>query len=265
MDGPHVHRRGSLGLRPRSLRPSSALFAAFALLAPLAPASTDPAAVFPAAPVDHHATAGRWHFSYAGSFPFQLSILFRRGPEGDETRLFLAAPPGRLELAATQGPEGDDSEETIIDPDGGERFSRRLHFPSNHRPAVCAGVREMDGCLIFAGRFGERTIPLSGFVPGPDGDRLRAGVRALVTERLGAKIASFAPIFAMSVEFDRFGDDFLSLVWPKLSWKRPRETERPERRPGCAFDASFGYPCTERERELEKKRFNTAPRQSHSQ
>jgi hypothetical protein len=206
-------------------------------------------------PVNSQATAGRWHFSYGTPSPFQLSVLFRRGPEGDETRLLLAAPPGRLELVATQGPTGDDSEETIVDPDEGERFSRRLHLPSTHRPAACAAVREMDGCLVFRGRFGERTIPISGFIPGPKGDRLRVGVRALVTERLAARIASLAPLFARSVEFDRFGDDFLSLVWPKLAWKRPKETERPERGPGCAFDASFGYPCTERERDLEERRF----------
>ena len=226
------------------------------LLAPAAPASTDPAASVPAAPVNRQAAAGRWHFSYGAPPPFQLSILFHRGPEGDETRLLLVAPSSRLELVATQGPEGDDSEETIVDPDGGERFSRRLHLPSTRRPAACTGVREMDGCLVFTGRFGERTVPLSGFVAGPDGDCLRAGLRALVTERLAAKIASLAPLFARSVEFDRFGDDFLSLVWPKLAWKRPRETEQPERGPGCVFDASFGYPCTERERGMEQRRFS---------
>ncbi|HEX7578456.1 MAG TPA: hypothetical protein VF580_00515 [Thermoanaerobaculia bacterium] len=262
MDGPHLHRRESLGFGRRPLRQAALLLAAAWLLSPKAPASPDDAAPAPTASENSQATAGRWHFSYGGSSPFQLSILFRRGSEGDETRLLLAAPSGRLELTATQGPEGDDSEETIIDPNGGERFSRRLHLPSKRRPAACAGVREMDGCLVFTGRVGERTVPLSGFVVGSDGDRLRAEVRALVTERLAAKIASLAPLFARSVEFDRFGDDFLSLVWPKLAWKRPRETEQPERGPGCAFDASFGYPCTERERELEKRRFSTSPGRS---
>jgi hypothetical protein len=252
----------SIGLRGRRApRSASALLIAVVLLLLGAVASTHPVA---SENSQATATTGRWHFSYRSSPPFQLSILFRRDAKGDGTHILLGAASGRLELAASQGPEGDDSEETIIDPDGGERFSRRLHLPSTRRPAECAGVREMDGCLVFKGRVGERTVPLSGLVAGPDGDRLRAEVCALVTERLAGKITSLAPFFARSVEFDRFGDDFLSLVWPKLAWKRPRETEQPERGPGCAFDATFGYPCTERERELEKRRFSGSPRQSRS-
>jgi hypothetical protein len=163
-------------------------------------------------------------------------------------------------MVSTQGVQGDDSVETIVDPDGDERFSRRILLPPSRRPAACAAIRENDGCLIFTGRSGERTAPLSGFVASPDGDRLRASVRALATERLAAKIASLAPLFSRSVEFDRYGDDFLSLVWPGLAWRRPGGMERPERGPGCAFDASFGYPCTDREREAERRRFSASPR-----
>ena len=207
------------------------------------------------APPGEAPPGGRWHFSYAAPSPFLISVLFRRGPSGDETRLLVSGPSGRLELLSTQRPEGDDSEETVVDPEGGERFSRRIYLSSSRRPATCAAIREVDGCLSFAGKFGEKTVPLSGFVAGPDGDRLRASVRALVSERLVARIASLAALFPRSVEFDRYGDDFLSLVWPGLAWKRPRGTERPERGPGCAFDASFGYPCGERERERERRRF----------
>jgi hypothetical protein len=85
-----------------------------------------------------------------------------------------------------------------------------------------------------------------------------------VTERLASKIASLSPLFQRSVEFDRFGGDFLSLVWPGLAWRRPAETEAPGREPGCVFDASFGYPCTEKERALEQKRLTPSPRQSRS-
>jgi hypothetical protein len=205
---------------------------------------------------------GRWHFSYAAPSPFRLSVLFRRGTSGDETRLLLAGPAARLELISSQRPEGDDSEETIVDPEGGERFLRRIHLPSSRRPGACAAIREVDGCLTFTGKFGERTVPLSGFVAGPEGDRLRASLRALVSERLATRIASLAPLFPGSVEFDRYGDDFLSLVWPTLAWKRAREREKPERGPGCSFDASFGYPCSDREREAERKRFSAAPRRS---
>ena len=205
---------------------------------------------------------GRWHFSYAAPLPFRISVLFRRGASGDETHLLVAGPPGRLELLSAQRPEGDDSEETILDPDGGERFSRRIHLSPSRRPVSCGAIRELDGCLVFTGKLGERTVPLSGFVAGPDGDRLRASVSALATERLAARIASFAPLFSRSAEFDRYGDDFLSLVWPLLAWKRPRATDQPKRGPGCSFDASFGYPCTDREREAEEKRFSAAPRRS---
>jgi len=240
--------------RRRSLKPTTVLLAAAALLALPAPVSA-----LPAEPAGEAGASGRWHFSYGDPSPFQLSVLFRRGPEGDTTRLLLEAASIRLELVGTQGPRGDDSEETVVDPDGGERFGRSLHFPSDRRPAGCAVVRETDGCLVFRGKLGERTVPLSGFVPGPEGDRLRAGVRGLVTERFAAKLLAVAPLFRRSIEFDRFGDDFLSLVWPVLAWKRPRETARPTRGPGCAFDASFGYPCTEGGREAERKRFSASP------
>ena len=234
------------------------------LLATLLLAPPAPGGETVAAPGGESGASGRWHFSFAAPPRFRLSVLFHRGPSGDETRLLLAGPAGRLELVGTERPEGDDSEETIVDPEGGERFSRALHLPGARRPPACAPVREADGCLVFSGREGRRTAPLSGFVPGPEGDRLRASVRGLASERLAAKIAALAPLFRRSVEFDRYGDDFLALVWPELAWRRPRETEKPERGPGCAFDVSFGHPCTEREREAEERRFSAVPSRSRS-
>jgi hypothetical protein len=252
--GGRLRRREGLGLGRRGLTAFPALLAALFLAA--GPAGSSGEA--------KEGTSGRWHFSYAAAPPFRLSVLFRRGPSGDETRLLLAGEGDRLEFLGTQGPRGDDSDEAVVDPDSGERFSRALHLPGGSRPAECAAVREADGCLVFAGTRGRLAAPLSGFVPGPGGDRLRASVRALATERLAAKIASLAPLFRRSVEFDRYGDDFLALVWPELRWKRPRETERPERGPGCAFDASFGHPCTQRELEAEGRRFSASPSRSRS-
>ncbi len=167
-------------------------------------------------------------------------------------------------MVSTQDPGGSDSEETVVDPDGGERLTRSLHFASARRPSACAGVREPDVCLLFRGKSGERVAALSSFVPGPEGDRLREGIRGLVTERFAAKLLALAPVFPRSVEFDRFGDDFLSLVWPAIAWRRPKGAEEAARAPGCEFDASFGYPCTERERESERKRLSAAPTRSRS-
>lgn len=187
-----------------------------------------------------------------------MSILFHRGPEGDETRLLLEAPAGRLELVSFQGAAESETEEAVVDVETGERFGRKLFLSPRGRPASCAGVREIDGCAVFEGRLGERTAPLSAFVPGSAGERWRAAIRALVTPALAKRIAALAPCLSRSVEFDRYRDDFLALVWPGLVPAREGRLEEPRRGPGCDFDATFGHPCSAAERERERRRFGSA-------
>jgi hypothetical protein len=202
--------------------------------------------------------AGRWHFSYATPPGFRLSILFRRGETGDVTRLLLETPAGRMELTSTQGREGARSLERIVDAKTGEFLSREVYLPGVLRPAECGPIQAGDGCLVFEGPNGKAAAPLSGFVPTPEGDRLRGRVRSLTTKRWDKAISGAFPFFARSVEFDRYGDDFLFLVWPERRWKRTGRVEAGVRGPGCVFDAGFGYPCGEAEMRAEARRFPRA-------
>ncbi len=202
---------------------------------------------------------GRWHLSYAAPPPFRMSILFRRSSAGDETRLLFSSAEGRLELVSVQGPSGSDTSETILDPESGEMFGRKLFLSRLLRPAACSAVRGNDGCVVFSGSGGERTFSLSAFVPGPSGAPPRAAVRTLLTPSLAAKVRRAAAFFRRSVEFDRYGDDFLSLIWPDLIPRRGSSVEEGDRGPGCAFDATFGHPCSDAERTRDRRRFGSAP------
>ena len=197
----------------------------------------------------------RWHYVWRAGPELELSVLFRRGEEGDTTRLLVASAAGRFDLVSKQGPTGRSSEEAIVDTATGERLSRTLVLPPDRFKEGCPQAEEKDGCVVFTSRKGRVAAPLSAFVPGAGGDRLRASVRGLVSPAFAARLAELAAIFPKSADFDRYGGDFVSLAWPGLVPKRPTKVEAGEPAPGCAFEAAFGYPCGERERKWERRRF----------
>ncbi len=181
-------------------------------------------------------------------------MLFVRNGDGDETRLLLASGASRLELLSRQDPTGLDSLELVKDHATGETFSRRLLLPGGARPAECAALESTDACLVFTGKGGRLTVPLSAFAK-EQAAALRERLSKLVSVGLSKKLLDLAPIYSRSADFDRYRDDFLALAWPALG-KRSGAPEVASRVPGCAFDAGFGFPCSEKElaREASLKR-----------
>lgn len=197
---------------------------------------------------------------------FELSVLFLRNGEGDETRLLLATGATRLELFSRQDPTGLDSLELVKDHATGETFSRRLVLPGGPRPEGCAALESTDACLVFTGKGGRLTVPLSAFAKeqAAAGSAASFGAAAgmsaasfgaaairerlskLVSEGLAKKLLGLAPVYSRSADFDRYRDDFLALVWPALG-KRSGAPEVASRVAGCAFDAGFGFPCSDKE------------------
>ena len=55
-----------------------------------------------------------------------------------------------------------------------------------------------------------------------------------------------------------YSEDFLALLDPRSRVRRARTSSAP-RLPGCAFDATFGYPCTADERRREEWLFRRTP------
>lgn len=177
-------------------------------------------------------------------------MLFLRSGDGDETRLLVVAGASRLEFLSRQDPTGLDSLELVKDHATGETFSRRLVLPGGARPAGCAAVEGTDACLVFTGKGAPLTVPLSAFAKDEAAGH-RERLSKLVSEGLSKKLLDLAPIYSRSADFDRYRDDFLALVWPAIG-KRSGGPEVANRVPGCAFDAGFGFPCSEKELAREK-------------
>lgn len=148
----------------------------------------------------------------------------------------------RLELLSAQDPTFVDSSESVKDVETGETWKRRLVLSGYRSVPACAAVKPPDACLVFEGAGGTFATSLARLQgEGGAGERRRAA--ATVSEPLATKLRVLAPLMAVTVELDAYGDDFLRLVWPDRFPRRGGSPTRARRTEGCAFDASFGYPC----------------------
>ncbi len=107
--------------------------------------------------------------------------------------------------------------------------------------------------MVFTGAGGSIASGLGAFA-GTQAAPLREKVAALVSPGMRDALFALAPVLPAVAEFGSYGNDFLALVWPE-HFSVPMKLERGERRPGCAFDATFGFPCSDEEKAREAKRF----------
>lgn len=194
------------------------------------------------------AAPARWHFDFG---KWRLSIFFEREEEkGDATRLLVSTPNGRFVFLSTQNPSGRDSTESIRRLPDGETLTRRLVLSSFEEIPACSSVRAPDACVVLTGANGSFGAPISAFA-GP-ADREKAA--ALVSPGMRDALFALAPLLPTVAEFGSYGKDFLGLVWPER-FSAPQKLVRGERKRGCDFDATFGFPCSPEERTRETKRF----------
>jgi len=198
------------------------------------------------------AAPARWHFVFGKTW--EISILFeRKVGEGDATRLLVSAPAGRFVLLSAQNASGRDSTESIRRLPDGETLTRRLILSSFEDIPACSSVRAPDACVIFTGSGGSVASGLGAFA-GTQAAPLREKVAALVSPGMRDALFALAPILPAVAEFGSYGNDFLALVWPDR-FAKPMDLRKGERKPGCAFEAEFGYPCSDEEKAREAKRF----------
>jgi hypothetical protein len=212
-----------------------------ALLLPAFPATAAPA---------------RWHFAFGKTW--EISILFERGEKGDMTRLLVRAPAERFVFDSNQDPSGRDSTESIRRLTDGEPLTRRLVLSSFEEIPACSSVPAPDACVVFTGSGGSVASGLGAFA-GSRAAPLREKIAGLVSPGMRQALFALAPILPAVAEFGSYGNDFLDLVWPDRFGKR-QDLRRGERKPGCAFDATFGFACSDEEKLREAKRFAEPPR-----
>ena len=218
----------------------AAAVAAWVLLSP------SPAAAAPA----------RWHFSFG---KWRISIFFEREEgRGDTTRLLLDAGAGRFVFVSSQDPSGRDSTESIRRLPDGETLTRRLVLSTFEEIPACSLVRPPDACVVLTSANGTLSAPISGFA-GESGAPLRARAAGLVSPGMRDGLFALAPILPAVAEFGSYSKDFLGLVWPGR-FSGAQKLQRGVRKPGCDFEATFGYPCDADARRREEKRFEDAVR-----
>jgi hypothetical protein len=210
----------------------------------------------PAPQPSEDAIRGRWHFVFEEPLQprFEYSLLFTRTAAGDETTLLVKTRAGRLELVSRQDASERDSTESLRDLEGNETFTRRLLFAGAPAVEGCEAVKAPDPCLVFTGSRGRLVTGLSAFT-GEGASALRQRARQLVSDALERRLRELAAVFRRSVEFEAYLDDFLGLVWPDDFKIGRAGFAKGTRTRGCAFDAEFGYPCSEKERWREGRRF----------
>jgi hypothetical protein len=234
VDGLRVHRGAGLA-RARALRAAALLaLVGAALLAH--PASAAPA---------------RWHFVFGRAW--EISILFERKEAGDRTRLLVRSPAGRFILFSEQDPSGRDSTESIRLGPGGETLTRRLVLSRFEGIPSCASVRAPDACVVFTGSAGTTSTGFSEYA-GPRAAAAREKAAALVSPAFRDTLFGLAPLLPTFAEFGSYSKDFLGLIWPE-HFSAAQKLQRGVPKPGCDFDATFGFPCDPRTREREDKRF----------
>jgi len=223
---------------------------------PLAPSNTPPA---PAPPGRALVPRGRWHHEAPGPPRVRWSVLFRRTDAEDETRLLVETPAGRWALRSVQPAAGTGTREEVTEvtlPAPGETVSRTLTpFPP---PATseCERIRPPDACLVLEGSRGRFAAPLSAF-SGKDAPSLRRRAAGVVSPGFLARLKGLAPALPIA-DLEFYSEDLLALLDPALA-RPPGPALAGPRLPGCAFDESFGYPCTADERRREDWLLRHAP------
>ena len=202
------------------------------------------------------AAPARWHFVFGKTW--EISIFFEREEKGDTTRLLVSAPAGRFVFLSSQDPSGRDSTESIRRLPDGETLTRRLVLSSFEDISACSQVRAPDACVVFTGAGGSVASGLGAFA-GSQSAPLRERIAGLVSPGMRSALFALAPILPAVAEFGSYGNDFLGLVWPDRFGKL-QDLRKGERKPGCAFDATFGFPCSAEEKAREAKRFAEPPR-----
>ncbi len=200
---------------------------------------------------------GRWHFVFDGEPRLAYSVLFVRSEGGDETRLLVDAAAGRFELVSRQPPDGRETFESIRDVASGETLSRTLAWgpvAGPAKPPECARVAAPDACVVLEGSRGRLAAALSAF-SGERGAQLSERARAIASPKLLGSLRALAVVFPLSKDFELYTDDFLAFLDPVAFRDSPVPPRLGERVRGCPFDATFGFPCTERERRGEELRF----------
>ena len=212
----------------------------------LSPATPPPSAAEPGRAL---VPRGRWHHEAPGPPAVRWSVLFRRSDAEDETRLLVETPGGRWSLLSRQPASGSDTREEVTDTATGETVSRVL----THAPVVlfpeCASVRPPDACLVLQGTRGRLAAPLSAF-SGDEAAALKRRASAVVSPSFLRRLRGLAPALPIA-DLAFYSEDFLALLDPALERPKGPALFAP-RGPGCAFDASFGWPCTPDERRREE-------------
>jgi hypothetical protein len=224
------------------------LFLAFSPAAPL------PSAVA-AEPGRALVPRGRWHHEAPGPPRVAWSVLFRRSDTEDETRLLVETPDGRWSLVSRQPASGADTHEEVTDTALGETVSRSLAYAPFDRVPGCAAVRPPDACLVLQGTRGRLAAPLSAF-SGDEAAALKRRASAVVSPSFLRRLRGLAPALPIA-DLAFYSEDFLALLDPALERPKGPALFAP-RGPGCAFDASFGWPCTPDERRREEWLFRRA-------
>ena len=198
------------------------------------------------------AAPARWHFSFGKTR--EISIFFEREEgKGDATRLLVSTPTGRFVFLSSQDPSGRDSTESIRRLPEGETFARRLVLSTFEEIPACSSVRAPDACVVFTGPGGSFGAPFSSFA-GAAAPALREKASSLVSPGMRDALFGLAPLLTAVAEFGSYSKDFLGLVWPGR-FSAAQKLERGERKPGCAFDATCGFPCSDEEKTREARRF----------
>ncbi len=227
------------------------------LLATLLPVPGATPSPLPSSPGRALVPRGRWHHELAGPPRVAWSVLFRRTDEEDETRLLVETPAGRFVLVSTQPAVGGGTREEVTVPDLGESVSRVLEVHPSDRFTECARVRPPDACVVLSGSRGRLAAPLSGFF-GSEGPALRRRASEVASPALLGRLKGLAPALPVD-DLAFYSEDFLALLDPGLARHGKGARPAAPRLPGCAFDATFGYPCTADESRREEWLFRRTP------
>ena len=224
-----------------------------ATLLPLVTAGDVPA---PALPGRALAPRGRWHYEVPGPPRVRWSVLFRRTDSEDETRLLVETPAGRWTLRSTQPAVGSGTLEELTFPALGETVSRTLTPVPPPDAPECVGVHLPDACVVLKGSRGTFAAPLSAF-SGKDASSFRRRAAKVVSSEFLARLGGLAPALPIA-DLAFYSEDFLALLDPALARPPGPDLVGP-RLSGCAFDASFAFPCTADERRREEWLFRRTP------
>ena len=157
-------------------------------------------------------------------------------------------------FVSSQDPSGRDSTESIRRLPDGETLTRRLVLSSFEEIPSCSSVRPPDACVVFTGAGGALRRGLCGVRRRTSGRGCVRRPRLSCRPACATRSSPLAPLLPAVAEFGSYSRDFLGLVWPER-FSAAQKLERGVRKPGCDFDATFGFPCDARTRAREDKRF----------